>query len=136
MTAPATDAWRWHDQACNDLELARLALGAGFFAQTCFMSQQVAEKALKALHYAAGARAVIGHSVAGLLADLDDPLPHTERHRQAALLLDQYYIATRYPNGLPAGIPATAYTHDQASNAVGDAQAMVDAVAARLPPRP
>jgi HEPN domain-containing protein len=32
-----------------------------------------------------------------------------ERIRRDAATLDKYYIPTRYPNGLPGGIPAEAF---------------------------
>ncbi|MGD8967651.1 MAG: hypothetical protein PVI07_09095 [Anaerolineae bacterium] len=31
----------------------------------------------------------------------------------------RYYVATRYPNGLPDGIPADTYTRQAAEDAVG-----------------
>jgi HEPN domain-containing protein len=41
-------------------------------------------------------------------------------------LLDSYYIPTRYPNGLPDGIPAEVYTKDAAQGAVSLAIEAVD----------
>jgi len=63
----------------------------------CFLSQQAAEKALK------------------------------------AYLLDQYYIPTRYPNGLPGGIPYKVYTWEQAQEAIVGAQRVLDQVGCLLP---
>jgi predicted nucleotidyltransferase len=40
-------------------------------------------------------------------------------------LLDGYYIPTRYPNGLPDGIPADVYTEDAAKDAVAMAEEAV-----------
>ncbi|MBN1534443.1 MAG: HEPN domain-containing protein, partial [Spirochaetes bacterium] len=39
----------WHRQAENDLQWARDTLKDGMFSQACFISQQVAGKALKAV---------------------------------------------------------------------------------------
>jgi HEPN domain-containing protein len=75
----------------------------------CFLSQQSAEKALKAFLYARGEEMVWGHSVSELCkraVSLDRDL---ERIRREAATLDKYYIPTRYPNGLPGGIPAEAF---------------------------
>jgi HEPN domain-containing protein len=76
--------------------------------------QQAVEKALKALHYLGGARAVLGHSVVELLAPLVADHPGLGELREGAQQLDQYY-----PNGLPGGIPAEVFTRRQAEEAVG-----------------
>ena len=47
-------------------------------------------------------------------------------------MLDGYYIPTRYPNGLPDGIPADVYTEKAASAAVELAEAAVGFVKRRL----
>ena len=57
------------------------------------------------------------------------------RLRDSARQLDQYYIPTRYPNGLPGGIPAEVFTDSQAEDAVGRARAFIEAARALLPPR-
>ena len=120
---------RWLEQAKADLEFAEYALGGGFHAHACFEAHQAAEKALKALHYALlGKRTVLGHSTSQLareagFAGVDDEL---------LLVLDQYYIPTRYPNGLPDGIPAKAYTLRQAREAVETARRVVEAVGQSL----
>ena len=76
-------------------------------------------RALKALHYLGGARVVLGHSVVELLAPLVAVHPELGELREGAQQLDQYYIPTCYPSGLPGGIPAEVFTHRQAEEAVG-----------------
>ena len=44
-------------------------------------------------------------------------------------------IPTRYPNGLPGGIPAEVCTGSQAEDAVDRARAFIEAARALLPPR-
>lgn len=44
-------------------------------------------------------------------------------------ILDGYYIPTRYPNGLPDGIPADVYTREAAEGAVALAREVLDRVA-------
>ncbi len=61
MWDSAAEAKRWLRQAENDLEFARLGLREGFFSQACFLAQQSAEKAVKAIGYAL---ARISHTVA------------------------------------------------------------------------
>jgi HEPN domain-containing protein len=45
---------------------------------------------------------------------------------------DGCYIPTRYPNGLPGGIPAEAYPQETARDAVALARQVVDFVARSL----
>jgi HEPN domain-containing protein len=117
MRGPKGEGRRWLDQAENDLKFARHALEGEFYHQVCFIAQQCAEKALKAILYADGARNVIGHSVAGLLARLADR-PALASLRDSAAELDLFYIPTRYPNGLVEGTPHEAFTRSQADRAL------------------
>ena len=134
MRETKAEGRRWLEQSENDLEFARYALAGGYHHQACFVSQQSAEKALKALVYADGARSVIGHSVVGLLARLED------RHAQLASLndfaadLDLFYVPTRYPNGFGDGVPHRAFTRTQAARAIQSAEAIVEAARAALGP--
>lgn len=45
----------WLKQAANDLEWARDSFKNGHWAQVCFVCQQIAEKALKAIALSRGA---------------------------------------------------------------------------------
>jgi len=118
---------RWLRQAENDLGFARLALRERFFAQACFFAQQVSEKALKALAYASGERLVIGHSLVELVERMRRAHPSLEPLREMAGILDQYYVPTRYPNGLAGGVPFEAFGERQAREAVGAAERFVEA---------
>ena len=138
MKAAARDeAERWLRQAESDLAFAALGAREGFPAQACFTSQQAAEKAVKAVLYLSGARFVPGHSVVELLdraaaAVADTDAAPLRRLQDSARQLDQYYIPTRYPNGLPGGIPAEVFTDPQAEDAVGRARSFVEAACALL----
>lgn len=126
------EAVRWLRQAENDLEFGRLALREGFFHQACFIAQQAAEKALKSMLYALGERVVLGHSLVELLARLADRVPEIAARGEAAVVLDQYYVATRYPNGLPGGVPFQAFGGTQARLATDEAARFFDLARARL----
>ena len=131
------EAERWLRQAESDLAFAALGAREGFPAQACFTSQQAAEKAVKAVLYLSGARFVPGHSVVELLdraaaAVADADAAPLRRLQDSARQLDQYYIPTRYPNGLPGGIPAEVFTDPQAEDAVGRARSFVEAARALL----
>jgi HEPN domain-containing protein len=104
-------------------------LREGFHAQTCFQAHQVAEKALKALHYAVyNKRFVPGVS----LAQLSEGQNFDEDLREQLFILDQYYIPTRYPNGLPEAAPFEVYTKRQAEEAVSTARTVLLTVKERL----
>jgi HEPN domain-containing protein len=124
---PVTEAARWQRQAANDLESARFSIEGGFHAQACFMAQQSAEKALKALDYRRGSRFVLGHSIRELLERLVGDYPQLERHREVATRLDQLYISPRYPNAHP-GVemaPFEVFTEGQAREAVAWADGII-----------
>ncbi len=116
------EADRWLKQAENDLDFARLGLREGFHAQVCFLAQQSAEKAVKAIGYLLGERTVLGHSVAVLAERYAERVPELTDLRDHAGVLDQYYIPTRYPNGLPGGFPFMAFTEEQGTKAVAAAE--------------
>jgi len=90
---------------------------------------------LKAYLYACGAEAVWGHSVAELCRDASVNDPAFAALGAEAAALDQYYIPTRYPNGLPGGIPADAYTRSDGERALGLCRAVIDLVGERVAAR-
>ena len=128
MHDPKAEGRRWLGQAENDLAFARHALDGAFFHQVCFIAQQAAEKALKAAHFAGGARTVLGHSLVGLLERLIHDHAALERLRDLAAELDLYYVPTRYPNGLVEGMPYQAFTRTQAGRALTAAETILAAV--------
>ncbi len=133
MKQPEEDARRWLAQARDDLDFARWVLpGDRFFDKGCFIAQQAAEKALKALLYGDGARTVLGHSVLDLLRRALSAHPALASLEQDARLLDRFYIPTRYPNGLPGGSPFESFTRDDLDAAVKMAARILDAVSATL----
>ena len=126
MRNPADEGRRWLDQAREDLRWADHLAREGGWHIACFLAQQVAEKALKAVLYAGGAEIVLGHSVERLGAALVRDFPAVRDRVRRWAVLDGYYIPTRYPNGLPAGIPARVYDADTARRAVDLAREVVD----------
>jgi HEPN domain-containing protein len=95
---------RWLLQARQDLDDADYNLKGKRYHLVCFLSQQAGEKALKALLYAKGEEIVLGHSVAKLLKSAIRYDTGLAAIKDTAGL-DKYYIPTRYPNGLPGGVP-------------------------------
>ena len=123
----AEEAGRWLATARSELEFARFSAEGGYSAQACFAAQQAAEKAVKAAHYAAGARMVMGHSVRALIERLDPPVAALGEVIEDARALDLYYVPTRYPNGLTEGTPAEAFSAAQAAHAIECAARVVAA---------
>jgi len=127
------EAQRWLEQATQDLKWTRLLLKEGGFHLVCFLSQQVAEKALKALLYAKGEEMVLGHSVERLITHASQYVPEIQKQAARWAILDGYYVTTRYPNSLPSGsIPARVYQKDAAQNALQLAEDVVAFVEKQL----
>lgn len=123
---------RWLEQAREDLRWADHLAHEGGYHIACFLAQQVAEKALKGFLYSRGVDLVMTHSVDELLrmATAHDAAFRTTPKAWASL--DGYYVPTRYPNALPGGIPARAFTKEMAAGAVGLAREVVEFVAPRI----
>lgn len=108
----------WMEQARRDLAMAGQARDTGFFEWACFISQQAAEKAIKAVYQKHGAVAW-GHSVLDLL----DGLRAASREIPSDLFriargLDRLYIPARYPDGFSRGKPADYFTRMQTMQSV------------------
>lgn len=115
-------ALAWLKQAESDLQWAKLTEQAGFFAQTCFVAQQVAEKSLKAIAFHRKAGQVKSHSILNIAKELGINGKLEEYARQ----LDLYYVSTRYPDALPDNaVPAESFSAEQARNAFEMARAFV-----------
>jgi len=125
---------RWLSQATEDLRWARLLAHEGGWHLACFLAQQIVEKAIKAFLYAQGEEIVLGHSVERLCEAASHYQQAFAEKAKRWSLLDGYYIPTRYPNGLPDGIPAKVYTQEAAENAVRLAEEAVNWVGDLLSP--
>jgi len=123
---PIDEGRRWLAQASEDLKWARHLANEGGWYIACFLAQQVAEKAIKAYLYAQGEEIVIGHSVVRLCASASGYNPVFAEKTGQWGILDSYYIPTRYPNGLPDGIPADVYSKEIAQGAVTLANDVVE----------
>lgn len=117
-----------NSQAKQDLEDARYNLEGKRYHIACFLSQQSAEKALKAFLYAKGEEMVWGHSVAELCKRATSLDKDLEKIRRMAATLDKYYIPTRYPNGLPGGIPSEAFEKRDADRAIEIAEEVIKVI--------
>ncbi len=134
MNRNLQEARRWLTQAEYDVKAAALNAREGFAALACFLAQQAAEKALKAYLYAQGERPVLGHATHLLVRQCMEYDPSFSTLQDICRRLDQYYIPTRYPNGLPDGIPQEVYTADQAQDALAGVRQVLEHVRERISP--
>jgi HEPN domain-containing protein len=133
MNGARVEARRWFQQAQADLEVVRTLRAGNHYAAACFHAQQAAEKALKAVLYSQGARVVFGHAVGQLVRQCEPLDPAFAPLAADAGMLDQFYIPTRYPNGLPApAVPSESYTEAQAETAQQAAEQVITVVEAYL----
>lgn len=124
---PGREGTRWLKQAERDLDDAQYAFSGERYNLTCFLAQQAAEKAIKAFLYLSGEERVLGHSVADLLSrasSLNSAFDAVSRART----LDLYYIPTRYPNGIPGGLPYEAFDREEGEKALALAASVINLV--------
>jgi HEPN domain-containing protein len=101
------ESLRWLTQAQDEFQDADDLRKRGRFYLALFHFQLVAEKALKAYLYLAmkSIEVFYTHSIDDLLEMAFDISSDFKKVAQAKKL-DKYYIPTRYPNGLPGGVPS------------------------------
>lgn len=129
---PREEGKRWLRQAQQDIDDAQYNQAGERYHLTCFLAQQAAEKALKGYLYAQGEEMVWGHSVADLARQCVEYDVRFEALIGVGGGLDRHYIPTRYPNGLPGGIPAEAFDADDAEKALRQAQRVIRQAAEAL----
>lgn len=121
----------WLGQAERDLRHARHALDDRDYEWACFAAQQAAEKAVKAVLLRRGLEGW-GHSISQLLASLPPQDTAPPEVRESGLLLDRYYIITRYPNGFAQGVPGDYFLLKDALEAIDHASRVLEFVRGRL----
>ncbi len=116
---------QWLDFAIEDLTVARLVFDKGHFAHACFLSQQCIEKALKAFLIAKLNQYPRIHNLTDLLTQcrvIDDSF---SQFVADCVTVDQYYIPTRYPVGLPGGFASDAPSDSHATKAIDAAESIL-----------
>lgn len=130
--SPREEGERWLEQAREDLRWTKDLAQRGGYHIACFLAQQVGEKALKGLLYAAGEEIVLGHSVERLCHEAGRRHPELVEQVRRWAVLDGFYVTARYPNSVPDTIPARVFTQRIAGEAVELADEIVRFVGARL----
>ena len=110
------EADRWLEFARQDLRVAELAMEEGFYNQVCFHSEQCVEKVLKGWLVEKGNKLPRTHSMADLLTLI--PADVVGNLSEEILLLDRFYISTRYPDALPGSVEDGMPDKDEASEAL------------------
>lgn len=128
---PRREFRRWLEQAYSDLDDAEYNARWKRYNLACFLAQQAAEKALKAYLYLRGNQVVWGHSVAELVDDARQYDPSFHSLRDKGAYLDRFYIPTRYPNGLPGGIPRDAFTSKDGVEAISAPREIADFISSK-----
>ena len=127
-----TEGMRWLRQSDRDLEDAKYLMEGKRYNLVCFMSQQAGEKAVKAYLYQKGAEDVWGQSLADLCEDAKLFDMMFDVLKSVAVLLDKYYILTRYPESLPGGIPSEVFDEVDAQRSLQVAQEVIGFVRERM----
>ncbi len=127
------EALRWLTTAEEDLKAAEALQNAEMFSHCCFMAQQCAEKAVKAL-WCDLDEDPWGHSVQKLMLDLpaDRRGFVSAEMLDMAAALDRFYIPARYPNGLPDLTPGATFHARDAEVAHQGAATILKAIRALI----
>lgn len=128
------EAKRWFTQANDEFKDADDLRIRGRFYLALFHFQQATEKALKAYLYSIvpSEEIFFTHSIYELMEMVKEKDKDFEIMKEA-VKLDQYYIPTRYPNGLPGGIPSQFYNDPkEAEEAMRLAKAIIELVGRKL----
>jgi HEPN domain-containing protein len=124
---------QWLGKASEDLVVARLVLQAEHIAHACFLSQRCIEKALKAYLIATVTEYPRTHGLVTLL-NLCLPLePAFKQFQDECAVVDQYYVPTRYPDGIPGGLPGGLPGEAEAKEAITAAENILQFVTTHFP---
>ncbi len=124
------EADRWLGFARQDLRVAELALDDGLYNQVCFHSEQCVEKVLKAWLADNDRKIPRTHSMADLLTLI--PADIVGKMAEEIILLDRFYIPTRYPDAAPGSLEDGLPDKDEAREALDLAKKVLENIGAKL----
>jgi len=135
MKRPYKDeSLRWLTQAKDEFEDAEELRKRGRFYLALFHFQQATEKAFKAYLYPKVKSIEVFHThsideLSKMAVEIDSDF----KRIASAKKLDRYYIPTRYPNGLPGGVPSRYFDDPkEAEEAMQLAKSAMDLVERKL----
>lgn len=122
-----TDALRWLRYSTEDLDVARVLLAGSLSVprHVCWLTQQSAEKALKAALVLEGVAFPFTHDLDALRNRLPESWPVHTTHSDLAELT-QWAVEARYPGDWPE------VTEEDAAHAESEATSLHDCVAAEF----
>jgi len=126
MNNKGEDYKKWITFAQEDLKMAELALKEGIYNQTCFHSQQCVEKVLKGFITYKGEIHPQTHKLTDILS-FTSPGPFDDL-TDKIIILDRFYIPTRYPDALPGILPEGLPTEEDAKEAIEVAKLVFERV--------
>ena len=113
---------RWRSEAESALASARREAAADAHNWSCFLAEQAAQLAMKALLHGLG-RGPWGHDLIRLGDEVGrSGIEVTAELQDALARLSRHYIPARYPDAHPAGSAASRYRSSDATAAIADAE--------------
>lgn len=123
---------QWLNRAKEDLAVAHLVLEEEYPAHTCFLAQQCMEKSLKAYLLVRSNTYPRTHKLVDLLVQCQKFEPDFSQFRIDCTIIDQYYLPTRYPDGVPGGAPGGLPGETEANEALAAAEQLLQFVVERV----
>lgn len=118
---------RWFNQAIHTHDSAKRDYEESDFGWACFKCQQAAEYALKAFLRGVG-KLGIGHSLLKLTEEIEMLGIDVDEIRTCCLVLEKFYIPTRYPDAYPEGSPYEFYDTEEAEKALNCSSLIIEFV--------
>jgi len=113
-------AEEWFKKARDDYKSAKVVLDeGGYYGTTCFLAQQMAEKYLKAFLVYSGWKLEKMHDLIKLLNECKKISSDFDDLKEDCILLNDYYIETRYPLDTPVD-----YSKKEAREALAAAESI------------
>lgn len=118
----------WVKKARDDYKSAKVVLEeGGYYGTTCFLAQQMAEKYLKGFLVYHGSKLSKIHDLVMLLNECKKIVPAFADFEDDCILLNDYYIETRYPIDTPVD-----YSKKEAREALAAAERIGNFVLNRM----
>jgi len=128
------ESLRWLTHAKDEFEDADELRKRGRFYLALFHFQQATEKAFKAYLYLKVESVQIFHTHS--ISDLSEMAVELDpdfKQVASAKKLDRYYIMTRYPNGLPGGVPSRYFDDpEEAEEAMRIARSAIELIEGKI----
>lgn len=127
------NARRWLREAHNTLKQAQHSFESKDYNLVCFLTEQAAQKALKAVLYRDETRFVTIHSITELIKKIAVTRTEFLEILDRGTKLDQYYLSSRYPDAVPEpAIPSEIFIKEQAEEAMSIARTIFNVSASTI----